>query len=84
MDVKANGGEVVSYDTKDMVGKKVEWLKGKGLGGVMWWEASGDRVGEGSLLGAAREGLGGLEGGDNCLNYPKSVYENLKGGILAE
>lgn len=42
---------MVSYDTQDTVREKAEYIKRKGLGGAMWWEASGDReVGKGSLI----------------------------------
>lgn len=45
-------GTIVSYDNGELVRWKVEWLRGRGLGGGMWWESSGDRAGEGSLMGA--------------------------------
>lgn len=42
---------VVSYDNSRVVGLKTEYIQGQGLGGAMWWEASGDRTGSGSLMG---------------------------------
>ena len=44
---------IVSYDSADVIGGKLDWVKMKGLGGGMWWESSGDRVGAGSLMGTA-------------------------------
>ncbi|KAM3516743.1 hypothetical protein NHJ13051_009628 [Beauveria bassiana] len=42
--------ELISFDTPDIVAAKVEWLKEKGLGGSMFWEASGDKNGSDSLI----------------------------------
>jgi chitinase len=41
---------MVSYDTPKMVEMKAEMIKEMGLGGAMYWESSGDRKGEGSLI----------------------------------
>jgi chitinase len=41
---------MVSYDTPEVIGKKGELVKQMGLGGGMWWEASSDKKGEGSLI----------------------------------
>lgn len=41
---------VVSYDNKECARAKTEYVKREGLGGAMWWESSGDREGEGSLI----------------------------------
>ncbi|KAM0656213.1 hypothetical protein ACHAPH_008059 [Verticillium nonalfalfae] len=35
--------KLISYDTVDVIKNKVSYLKQKGLGGSMFWEASGDR-----------------------------------------
>jgi chitinase len=75
--------ELVSYDTVEMVGKKIAYLKGKGLGGSMFWEASGDRTdAAGSLIAASANGLGGLDTGLNQLAFPDSRYDNLKAGFV--
>ncbi|TVY16741.1 Endochitinase 1, partial [Lachnellula arida] len=72
---------LVAYDTAEMAREKTRWLKSEGLGGAMWWESSGDRSGEGSLIGAVVGELGVLEKGNNCIEYPHSKYENLKNGF---
>ncbi|KAJ4323396.1 Chitinase 4 [Neodidymelliopsis sp. IMI 364377] len=41
---------MVSYDTPEIVETKAKFIKEKGLGGAMYWELSGDRKGEGSLI----------------------------------
>ncbi|KAI0142668.1 family 18 glycosyl hydrolase [Xylariaceae sp. FL1272] len=75
---------MVSYDTVDMARKKAEFVKEKGLGGAMWWESSADKKGGESLIGNVVEVLGGtgaLEKKENCLRYPESKYDNLRGGF---
>jgi GH18 family chitinase len=37
-----NGGTFISYDDVDSIREKILWLKSQGLGGVMFWELSGD------------------------------------------
>lgn len=76
--------ELISYDNVDMVKRKVTYLQGKGLGGSMFWEASGDRTGDGSLIAAAYEAQGGaaaLDGEQNLLSYPDSQYLNIKNNL---
>ena len=44
-------GTVVSFDDDAVVREKTRFVRERGLGGVMWWESSGDRkVGEGSMI----------------------------------
>jgi chitinase len=69
----ASRGTVVSYDSREVTGLKVEYVRGLGLGGVMWWESSGDRR-EGGLIetvciGVYGRGSGSLYGrfADWCL-----------------
>lgn len=83
-DGKAGGGTVISYDNKAEVGRKVGYVKGMGLGGTMFWEASADKLGGESLIGTAAGGSGGLDGSVNCLSYPVSVYDNLRAGMPGE
>lgn len=42
---------MVSYDTVDVAKQKAEYIKEEDLGGAMWWESSGDKRGEESLIG---------------------------------
>ncbi|QSS66233.1 chitinase [Histoplasma capsulatum] len=79
---------MISYDTVPMVEKKTKYIINKGLGGGMWWEASGDRdprtaeKAKGSLIGTFVEGIGGgLEKHENALSFPESQYDNLKAGF---
>ncbi|KAM3537153.1 hypothetical protein ARSEF1564_009923 [Beauveria bassiana] len=73
--------ELISFDTPDVVAAKVEWLKEKGLGGSMFWEASGDKNGSDSLINKSFVGLGSLESTPNFLDYPNSTYANIIKGM---
>lgn len=42
---------MVSYDTTELAKQKVAFIKKEKLGGLMWWESSGDKRGEESLIG---------------------------------
>ncbi|POR35019.1 Chitinase 1 [Tolypocladium paradoxum] len=70
--------ELISFDTPEMIQQKVSYLKGKGMGGSMFWEASGDRKGAGSLISTSRQALGALDSTQNCLTYPDSKYDNIR------
>ena len=43
-------GVMVSYDTVEMARGKAEFIRRHGLGGAMWWETSGDKMGPESLI----------------------------------
>lgn len=76
--------ELVSYDNVDMIKRKAAYIQTKGLGGSMFWEASGDRTDAGSLIAAAFNALGGagsLEKTQNLLSYPNSKYDNIKNNV---
>ncbi|ERF72466.1 hypothetical protein EPUS_07923 [Endocarpon pusillum Z07020] len=78
---------MVSYDTPGMVREKAAFVRERGLGGGMWWESSGDKAGEASLVATFVDALGGtqvLEEERNCLHYPESKYENLRNGFPGE
>lgn len=75
-----SSSELISYDTPAMVQTKVAYLQAKGLGGSMFWEASGDKTGDDSLIGTSYQALGGsgaLDATQNCLSYPNSTYANI-------
>ena len=57
-------------------------VKEHGLGGAMFWEASSDKGGAESLILTARDSLGSLEDKRNWLNYPGSVYDNIRTGSV--
>nr|AAV98691.1 basic chitinase [Akanthomyces lecanii] len=77
----ASTQELISFDTPAVISTKVSWLKGQGLGGSMFWEASADKKGSDSLISTSRKGLGGLDSAQNYLDYPNSKYENIKNGM---
>lgn len=74
---------LVSYDTPDVVKRKVSYIKAKGLAGSMFWEASGDRTDEDSLISTSFEALGQPDAGTgfNNLQYPNSRYANIRAGM---
>ncbi|KAL8732808.1 MAG: hypothetical protein Q9181_003823 [Wetmoreana brouardii] len=81
-----HGGRVnvVTYDNKEMAVKKAEYILKNGLGGGMWWESSGDKAGDDSLIATVARMLerrGGLDRRQNWLRYPMSRYENLRKGM---
>jgi chitinase len=41
---------LISFDTVEMALTKVDYIKQNNLGGAMWWEVSGDRTDEGSII----------------------------------
>ncbi|KAK5008193.1 Endochitinase 1 [Elasticomyces elasticus] len=84
-----DSGTMVTYDTPTIAARKVEYIRQHGLGGGMWWESSGDKVGDESLINIVYQGLGGYEGRhiehkENALDYPESKYENLRKGFPGE
>lgn len=72
---------LISYDTPDMIREKVAYLKSLGLGGSMFWEASADKTGADSLINTAVDSLGGIDTTQNQLDYPNSIYDNIKNGL---
>jgi chitinase len=41
---------MVTYDNVTVAKTKAQYIQGKGLGGAMWWEVSGDKTGANSLI----------------------------------
>jgi chitinase len=72
---------MVSFDTPQMIRDKVTYAQGLGLGGSMFWEASADKVGEESLIQTALQSMGGLDSTQNFLDYPDSIYDNIRNGL---
>ncbi|KAI0146187.1 endochitinase [Xylariaceae sp. FL1272] len=73
--------ELISYDNVDMVTKKAAYIKSNGLAGAMFWEASGDRTGSGSLIATTYNSFGSLDNTQNLLSYPNSKYANIKNNL---
>ncbi|KJZ78172.1 Endochitinase 1 [Hirsutella minnesotensis 3608] len=75
---------LVTYDTPQVTASKADFIKQRGLGGVMWWESSADKEGSENLIGTAVACLGGpqaLQRQDNCIEYPDTKYDNLRNGF---
>ncbi|KAF2795616.1 glycoside hydrolase family 18 protein [Melanomma pulvis-pyrius CBS 109.77] len=75
-------GQLVTYDTPEIQTLKTQYLKREGLGGAWWWDSSSDSTGETSLVNTVSEALGGvgvLKKKENCLTYPGSKYDNVRG-----
>ncbi|TWP45989.1 glycoside hydrolase family 18 protein [Lentzea tibetensis] len=51
------GNQWWSYDTPATVRSKISWAKGQNMGGVFFWELSGDTT-NGELVSAIRSGIG--------------------------
>ncbi|KAL9598782.1 MAG: hypothetical protein Q9219_004280 [cf. Caloplaca sp. 3 TL-2023] len=75
---------MVTYDTLAMANVKVDFMKEWGLGGGMWWESSGDKKGNESLIGTVVTGLKHMDRSLNRLAYPESKYDNLRDGMPGE
>ncbi len=76
--------ELISYDTVPAVLGKTSYITQKGLLGAMFWEASADKLGSGSLIGNVAVQLGSLDQSSNCLSYPNSQYANIVAGMPGE
>ncbi|CAM1509258.1 Fc.00g029970.m01.CDS01 [Cosmosporella sp. VM-42] len=73
--------ELISFDTPAVIQTKVNYLKNLGLGGSMFWEASGDKTGADSLIGTSYNALGSHDSDDNCISYPNSQYANIANNL---
>lgn len=71
--------ELITFDSPNTVRQKVKFIQQRGLGGVMWWESSGDKQNSGdALIPLAAKLLGKLDSTENHLSYPDSKWDNLK------
>ncbi|EFQ26430.1 glycosyl hydrolase family 18 [Colletotrichum graminicola M1.001] len=77
----ASSRELVTYDNVKSANMKADYLVNKTLGGAVFWEAAGDRKGEGSLVGALASKMGTLDPAQNLLSYPNSQYANIKNNL---
>jgi chitinase len=60
--------ELVTFDTPNTVRRKVKYIQKQGLGGVMWWESSGDKKNsDDALIPLAAKLLGKLDSTANHL-----------------
>nr|QDJ94327.1 chitinase chiA7 [Cordyceps cicadae] len=72
---------LVTLETPNAVKDKAVWLKSENMGGLMYWEASGDKNNSESLISTGSQALGTLDKSPNCLSYPNSKYDNIKNGM---
>ncbi|EGR51271.1 glycoside hydrolase family 18 [Trichoderma reesei QM6a] len=70
--------ELVTYDNMETTTLKAEYLGKKGLGGAVFWEASGDRSGDESLIKAVARKMALLDISMNMLSYPQSQFSNIR------
>ncbi|KJZ69595.1 hypothetical protein HIM_11009 [Hirsutella minnesotensis 3608] len=70
--------ELISFDTPVTVEQKASYVKDMHLGGCMFWEASADRMEEGSLVRTSFKVLNNLDQTPNHIRYPDSRYANIK------
>ncbi|KAI6756489.1 hypothetical protein HG530_012225 [Fusarium avenaceum] len=76
--------ELISYDTPDVVRKKVDYILDRGLGGSMFWEASADKEGNDSLISISRKSLRNLDLTENWLDFSESRYINVASGMVED
>ncbi|KAJ6782844.1 hypothetical protein PWT90_02843 [Aphanocladium album] len=69
---------LITYDNKESANLKAQYLMKKGLGGAVFWDASGDKPGNGSLISTLARSIWPLESSQNMLEYPKSEYANIR------
>ncbi|KAI1847341.1 hypothetical protein JX266_006566 [Neoarthrinium moseri] len=77
----ASRQELVSYDTVRSARIKADYVLSRRLGGAFFWEASGDRAGEESLINSVSKSLRWLDQTPNNLRYPTSQYDNIRQGM---
>lgn len=73
--------ELVSFDDSLVVAQKLKYVEKRGLAGAMIWELSGDKNfnTSSSIVNTISQWTGKeLENSSNHLEYPKSIYDNLR------
>ena len=75
--------ELVSYDSAASARAKAAYLRGRGMRGAFFWDASGDRAGPDSLVATVAAALGSLDADANWLAYPESRYDNIRNAMGA-
>ncbi|KAF7550464.1 hypothetical protein G7Z17_g5724 [Cylindrodendrum hubeiense] len=73
--------EYITFESLPTAKRKATYIINKGLGGAMYWEASGDKKGSSSIVRGVATALGTLDATQNMLSYPVSVYANIKAGM---
>ncbi|KAL5596981.1 uncharacterized protein BROUX77_006929 [Berkeleyomyces rouxiae] len=73
--------EMVSYDNVKSAQEKTKWMVDNGLGGAVYWEASGDKNGTDSIVASVADAMGDMDTSENLLSYPESVYENIRNNM---
>ncbi|KFA71325.1 hypothetical protein S40288_09409 [Stachybotrys chartarum IBT 40288] len=74
----AHTKELVSYDDPRSARAKADYIKKNRLGGAFFWEASGDKMGDDSLVQILADEMVSLDMSDNMLDYPDSPYDNIR------
>ncbi|KAG9626662.1 hypothetical protein KCU64_g18656, partial [Aureobasidium melanogenum] len=77
---------MVTYDTSYSASAKADYIKQRKLGGATWWESSGDRTDDRSIINSVvdRFKLARADRMDNTFNllqYPSSKYDNVRNGF---
>lgn len=73
--------ELISYDDVRSTEFKAHYVRDRRLGGAFFWEASGDRIGRGSLFHTMSRALDWPDRTPNNLRYPTSQYMNIRLGM---
>ncbi|KAL0941448.1 complement fixation-chitinase [Colletotrichum truncatum] len=73
--------QLVSYDDLKSALYKQEYIKKKKLGGAMYWEASGDKIGKESIVRNTAIWMASLDRSRNLLSYPVSQYDNIRNNM---
>ncbi|GAA5836166.1 hypothetical protein JCM3766R1_001982 [Sporobolomyces carnicolor] len=83
-------GEWITYDSLASAVAKAQFINVNRLAGAMYWELSGDKPrSQGGIVGAVRDELArgggtGLDQRENCLEYGRSKWANLRNGMPNE